>query len=74
MDGFLAQILASLVESTVDGSLRRLKVCRADDCQWAFYDNSKNGCGAWCSMRGCGSRAKAKAYRERRRAGEPVNV
>jgi predicted RNA-binding Zn ribbon-like protein len=70
VDGFLATILTALVESTVDGSLRRLKVCRADDCQWAFYDNSKNGCGAWCSMRGCGSRAKAKRYRMRQKAGE----
>jgi hypothetical protein len=42
-------------------------VCRSDTCQWTFYDNSKNGCGAWCSMRSCGSRAKARAYRERHR-------
>jgi predicted RNA-binding Zn ribbon-like protein len=68
VDGFLAAILAALVESSIDGTFRRLKVCRSDSCQWAFYDNSKNGCGAWCSMRSCGSRAKAKAYRERRRA------
>ncbi|HSP64834.1 MAG TPA: CGNR zinc finger domain-containing protein, partial [Candidatus Deferrimicrobium sp.] len=56
-----------LVQSTIDGTFRRLKVCRSDTCQWTFYDNSKNGCGAWCSMRSCGSRAKAKAYRDRQR-------
>jgi predicted RNA-binding Zn ribbon-like protein len=67
VDGFLAALLAALVQSTIDGSFRRLKVCRSDTCQWTFYDNSKNGCGAWCSMRSCGSRAKAKAYRERHR-------
>jgi predicted RNA-binding Zn ribbon-like protein len=72
VDGFLAALLAALVEGTVDGSFRRLKVCRSDTCQWTFYDNSKNACGAWCSMRSCGSRAKARAYRERRREGEPV--
>ncbi|HSP65878.1 MAG TPA: CGNR zinc finger domain-containing protein [Candidatus Deferrimicrobium sp.] len=66
-DGFLAALLAALVQATIDGSFRRLKVCRSDTCQWTFYDSSKNGCGAWCSMRSCGSRAKAKAYRERRR-------
>lgn len=70
VDGFFAALVAALVESTIDGSFARLKVCRSETCQWAFYDNSKNGCGAWCSMRSCGSRAKAKAYRERRRAGE----
>jgi predicted RNA-binding Zn ribbon-like protein len=67
VDGFLAALLAALVQSTIDGGFRRLKVCRSDTCQWTFYDNSKNGCGAWCSMRVCGSRAKAKAYRERQR-------
>ncbi len=67
VDGFLAAILGALVESTIDGTFRRLKVCRSDNCQWTFYDNSKNGCGAWCSMRVCGSRAKARAYRERHR-------
>ena len=74
VDGFLASILAALVESSIDGTFRRLKVCRSESCQWAFYDNSKNGCGAWCSMRSCGSRAKAKAYRERRRAEEPSSA
>ncbi len=71
VDGFLAALLAALVQATIDGSFRRLKVCRSDTCQWTFYDSSKNGCGAWCSMRSCGSRAKAKAYRERRRPETP---
>ncbi len=70
VDGFLAALLAALVEGSINGTFRRLKVCRADTCQWTFYDNSKNGCGAWCSMRVCGSRAKAKAYRERHREGD----
>ncbi|MBJ7595219.1 MAG: CGNR zinc finger domain-containing protein [Candidatus Dormibacteraeota bacterium] len=67
VDGFLAALLAALVQGTIDGTFARLKVCRSDTCQWTFYDNSKNGCGAWCTMRSCGARAKAKAYRERQR-------
>jgi predicted RNA-binding Zn ribbon-like protein len=70
-DGFLAALLAALVQATIDGTFRRLKVCRSDTCQWTFYDSSKNGCGAWCSMRSCGSRAKAKAYRDRHRQEPP---
>jgi predicted RNA-binding Zn ribbon-like protein len=46
----------------------RLKACRLDDCQWVFYDHSKNRSRTWCSMRVCGNRAKARAYRERRRS------
>ena len=67
-DGLVATLLAALVRSTVDGTFRRLKVCRNDTCQWTFYDSSKNGRGCWCNKRGCGSQAKAKAYRLRRRA------
>src|SRR5256885_5523159 len=41
-----------------DGTWARLKACRNDQCQKAFYDTSKNRSGAWCSMAGCGSRLK----------------
>ena len=68
---FLATLAAAIVEATVAGTWQRLKVCRDDSCRWAFYDASKNGRGAWCSMRVCGSRNKARAYRARRR--EPVS-
>jgi predicted RNA-binding Zn ribbon-like protein len=74
VDGFLAALLTALVEGTIDGTFRRLKVCRSDTCQWTFYDSSKNGCGAWCSMRVCGSRAKARAYRERRRESDAATA
>ena len=43
----------------------RLKVCRAEDCRWAFYDASRNHSRTWCSMSDCGNRAKARAYRAR---------
>ena len=65
-DAFLGLISAAIAQASQE-SWERLKVCRADACQWAFYDHSKNGRGAWCSMRVCGSREKARAYRERRR-------
>jgi predicted RNA-binding Zn ribbon-like protein len=57
----------AIVEATVAGTWPRLKVCASDTCRFAFYDHSKNGSGAWCSMRVCGCRAKARAYRQRRR-------
>jgi predicted RNA-binding Zn ribbon-like protein len=70
VDGLLASLLTALVRSTIDGSFRRLKVCRSDSCQWTFYDCSRNGRGTWCSMQVCGGRAKAKAYRSRQRQEE----
>jgi predicted RNA-binding Zn ribbon-like protein len=65
--GALARILALAYTSMADATWDRLKACRLDDCQWAFYDTSKNRSRTWCSMQVCGNRAKARAYRERRR-------
>ena len=64
----LGELLAVTFDAMRDGFWQHLKICRADDCSWAFFDRSKNGSGAWCTMSGCGNRAKAKAYRERRKA------
>ena len=59
---------AIVQRAIVDGTWARLKACRWDTCQWAFYDTSKNRSGSWCSMAVCGNRAKAAAYRRRRRS------
>jgi predicted RNA-binding Zn ribbon-like protein len=61
----LAELLAIVFRSMAQGTWSRLKACRADTCQWAFYDHSKNRSGAWCSMAVCGNRAKARTYRRR---------
>jgi predicted RNA-binding Zn ribbon-like protein len=63
----LGEILAALVLADHDGSLRRLKICRSERCQQAFYDWSKNASRCWCSMQICGNRSKTRAYRGRRR-------
>jgi predicted RNA-binding Zn ribbon-like protein len=61
----LAELLLIAAEARTLGTWGRLKVCSADDCQWAFYDRSPTRSGCWCSMQICGSRAKARAYRSR---------
>jgi predicted RNA-binding Zn ribbon-like protein len=61
----LAELLLIAAEARTLGSWTRLKVCSADDCQWAFYDRSPTRSGCWCSMQICGSRAKSRAYRRR---------
>jgi predicted RNA-binding Zn ribbon-like protein len=65
IDGALAALLAIVFRSMVEGTWPRLKACRADTCQWAFYDKSKNRSAHWCSMAVCGNRAKARSYRHR---------
>jgi predicted RNA-binding Zn ribbon-like protein len=65
VNGLAARMFAIIAEARREGTWSRLKICRADDCAWAFYDRSKNGSGAWCSMSDCGNRAKATAFRAR---------
>jgi predicted RNA-binding Zn ribbon-like protein len=65
--GALGRLLAVVYDAMGEGSWRRLKLCRNDTCQWAFYDHSKNRSGHWCSMEECGNQVKARAYRARRK-------
>ena len=65
--GALSRMLAVAYTAMADDTWQRLKACRYDSCHWAFYDHSKNRSRSWCSMKVCGNRAKARAYRERRR-------
>ncbi|HEY4388502.1 MAG TPA: CGNR zinc finger domain-containing protein [Ktedonobacteraceae bacterium] len=68
LDGVIACLIGIVFTSMIDGSWARLKACRNDRCQKAFYDTSKNRSGSWCSMARCGSRFKASAYRHRHKA------
>ncbi len=63
--GALARVLVPVAQAIGDGSWQRVKACRAPDCQWAFYDRSRNRSGVWCEMAVCGNRTKVRAYRER---------
>jgi predicted RNA-binding Zn ribbon-like protein len=67
LNGALGQIIALVYDAIRDGSWRRLKACPEDACNYAFYDTSRNSSRVWCSMAGCGSKAKMRAYRARNR-------
>jgi predicted RNA-binding Zn ribbon-like protein len=69
--GALTRLLVAAADAGADGSWRRLKICAADECAWAFYDTSKNQSRTWCSMSVCGNRAKTRSYRARRSADDP---
>ncbi len=68
VDGALGRLLIIVYRAMETGTWRRLKVCRNDSCRWAFYDHSRNSSGHWCTMEVCGSRQKARAYRQRRQS------
>jgi predicted RNA-binding Zn ribbon-like protein len=64
--GVLARLLVPITHAAMDGSWARVKACVADDCQWAFYDSSRNRSGRWCDMAVCGNRDKVRTYRSTR--------
>lgn len=66
--GAFAKILAVVERAAHEGSWARMKACREDLCQWAFYDRSKNRSGSWCAMSVCGTRSKMRTYRSDGRA------
>lgn len=69
IDPALARILAAAYTGMTEGSWARLKVCADEECEWSFYDRSRNHSGQWCDMAVCGCRHKVRAYRARRAPG-----
>jgi predicted RNA-binding Zn ribbon-like protein len=50
----------TLLESDL---LHRVRLCPGSgNCGWVFLDTSKNASRRWCSMAGCGNRAKARRH------------
>jgi predicted RNA-binding Zn ribbon-like protein len=52
------------------GDRSLVRQCENPACVLFFYDTTKNKKRRWCSMDGCGSRAKAMAYYRRQREAE----
>lgn len=63
----LARIGLAAQEAASQGLWWRLKICSWDECEWAYYDHSRNRSRAWCEY-GCGNKVKTRAYRARQRA------
>jgi predicted RNA-binding Zn ribbon-like protein len=69
-DSLRARLLALLLivsDAQRDGTWVHLLACANDDCQWAFYDRSRNHGGTWCDMATCGNKLKNRDFRARRR-------
>jgi predicted RNA-binding Zn ribbon-like protein len=70
--GGVDAVLSALARDCLDlfGSPDReaLHWCADATCTRPFIDRSRGHRRRWCGMQGCGDRAKAAAYRQRRRA------
>jgi predicted RNA-binding Zn ribbon-like protein len=72
LDRMLWPVAQSALELLGSRELERVRECPGlGDCGWLFLDTSKNGSRRWCSMEGCGSRAKMRRQYARRREAGP---
>jgi predicted RNA-binding Zn ribbon-like protein len=65
VDAVIGQMVGIVFQAQLESQWERMKICAADECRWAFYDRSRNRGGNWCSMEGCGNRAKNRSFRAR---------
>jgi predicted RNA-binding Zn ribbon-like protein len=64
----MSEIAAAFAALVTQGDPSRVKVCANHDCQWSFYDESKNRSRRWCGAASCGTADKVRRFRARRRA------
>jgi predicted RNA-binding Zn ribbon-like protein len=67
IDAILAVLARDCLELHDSDDRQALRWCADEHCTRPFVDRSRGSRRRWCGMRGCGDRAKAAAYRQRRR-------
>jgi predicted RNA-binding Zn ribbon-like protein len=69
-DAFLTPlwpVVWSAADLLVSGQAARVRACADRRCAWLFLDTSRSRHRRWCSMEGCGNRAKARRHYRRHR-------
>ena len=60
-------IVLAAAELLTSDRRTQIHECGGEGCGWLFLDTSRNRRRRWCTMRGCGNRAKARRFYERMR-------
>jgi hypothetical protein len=71
VDRIVGKLMATVYTATEIGIWNRLKTC--GQCEWVFFDRSRNRSARWCAMAVCGNRTKNREYRQRRGTGGRTN-
>jgi predicted RNA-binding Zn ribbon-like protein len=67
-NGVLAPLAEAVAEFLATADFSLVRRCEGKDCVLWFYDRTKAHRRRWCSMEGCGNRAKVARFRSRDRA------
>jgi predicted RNA-binding Zn ribbon-like protein len=67
LGGGTPALLAAIARDAVElfASAARIRACAGEGCAIVFLDSSRAGQRRWCSMAGCGNRAKVEDFRRR---------
>lgn len=63
----LSELARGVIEIAGGDDAKLLRECGRPECTQLYIDRSRGQRREWCSMAICGSRMKARAYRERRK-------
>jgi len=66
--GLLTLLAREAIQLLSGANSCHIRQCEAPQCTIFFVDNSRSGDRRWCSMAGCGNKAKVAEHRKRRRA------
>ena len=67
LDSILNPLVRSAADLLVSKEVARVKSCGDPACGWLFLDTSRNNSRRWCDMRGCGNRAKASRFYQKKK-------
>jgi predicted RNA-binding Zn ribbon-like protein len=71
LDAALAELATDCLDLAGGPDRQALHWCADATCTRPFVDRSRGQRRRWCGMKGCGDRAKAAAYRQRRAVERP---
>jgi predicted RNA-binding Zn ribbon-like protein len=75
LEGDAGALLVTLAREAVQlfgsDAAQLIRQCESPSCTLYFVDNSRRGDRRWCSMSGCGNKAKVREFRRRKRARPP---
>lgn len=68
--GFITLLAHEAIRLFSDDRRARIRQCAFETCALLFLDISRSGERRWCSMSGCGNKAKVAEFRRRKRLAE----
>jgi predicted RNA-binding Zn ribbon-like protein len=67
LDWLLWPIVLAGAELLTSDKRTEVRECAGEGCGWLFLDTSRNRLRRWCTMQGCGNRAKVRRFYARAR-------